>query len=73
VPNNVHLNTLKKLGQVFTKRKRPRKKEMKDEEYTIVTNRCATLVYYSREKVRTKAEKKKGHKLSLLNGTMGRI
>ncbi len=60
MPNNVHLNTLKKLGQVFAKRKRPKEKEIKDQEYTIVTNGCATLVYYSRDKVRAKAEKKGG-------------
>ncbi len=71
MPNNVHLNTLKKLGQVFTKRKRPRKKEMKDEEYTIVTNRCATLVYYSRDKVRTKVEKKKGSQIVIVKWQNG--
>jgi hypothetical protein len=60
VPNNVHLNALKKLGQVFAKGKRPKEKEINDQEYTIVTNGCATLVYYSRDKVRTKAEKKRG-------------
>jgi len=54
------LKYTKKLGQVFTKRKRPREKGIKDQEYTIVTNGCATLVYYSRDKVRARWKKKEG-------------